>query len=298
MDYLSLLQNAVFAASELQVKRASPQDRKWHFNYKVFINPSVRCSWCNEWLPTKRVWVVDEADFRVRKLWTLAGKRLDVEACHPHVGTAGRICMGDAKTVSEALFNGLSNDAYVKPKYWLPEVLGHRCETLGEDLESEYDEDSFTCYGCDGVYHRDDCYYSEETDRDYCRDCFYESHTYCNGCGNDFYDDGNEATISTPDGDYCQSCFSDKFFECEGCDEIYRLERLLADDRCEDCWSEKWETCSECGEESERSDNELDDEGLCESCRLEPEDEEDCEQCITHDELEALGQMKLEGLNV
>jgi hypothetical protein len=268
MDYLSLLQGAALRASEREAQRAAPTDFKWHFNYKVFVNPSVRCSWCNEWLPTKMVWVVDEKECRVRKLWTLEGERLDVEACHPHVGTAGAICMGDAQTVSEALFSGISNDAFIdsKPIKWFPEVLGHRCETLGEDLESEYDEDSFTCYGCDGVYHRDDSYYSEETDRDYCSDCFYESHTNCYGCGNDFYDDGREATISTPDGYYCQSCFSDKFFECEGCDEIFRLERLLADDRCEDCWSEKWETCDQCGVDFEREAKELNEDGLCFVC--------------------------------
>jgi hypothetical protein len=290
-DFISILQSAALEASELEAKRPPAGSKEWKLNYKWLINPKVKCPWCLEWVPTGRVWVVDEAETKVRRLWTLAGERLDVTLCHPHVGEGGKICMGNARTAVDALLAGISNDAYpgAKPADWFPRELGHECPTMGGALEGEEDDEgTFTCYGCDEQYDEDDSFRSDHNDRLYCSDCYYENHTSCTYCGNDYHDSLGE-TRSTPEGEYCNDCFSEKFFDCEGCGDVFKLAERLGDDRCESCYTEKWESCSECGEESEVEDRELDDSGLCENCRPEPdveaevESEEETEEEIAND---------------
>lgn len=277
-DFISILQSAALQASELIPKREEATDLRWHLNYKWLINPPVQCPWCKDWLPTGRVWVVDEAERKVRRVWKLNGERLNVKACHPHVGSGGMICMGSAPTAVDALTASLSTDAYVQPKQWLPEELGHRCPTMGDSLDDgdEDDEDHFICVSCGTRGHNDDRYVSDYTEDDYCDSCYWDVHTSCCNCGVDFHENQSNGTISTPDGEYCNVCISSRFFECDGCDEVFRLDQCMADNRCESCYSEKWESCSQCGEESEVADGELDDNRLCENCRPQ---ESECIEC-------------------
>lgn len=275
-DFISMLQSAALQASELVPKREDATDLRWHLNYKWLINPPVQCPWCKEWIPTQRVWVVDEVEKKVRRVWLLNGTCISPESCHPHVGGGGLICMGNAPTAVDALTASISNDAYIKPWRWFPNELDHKCETMGDALDSDEDERYETCVNCEEYVSQDEAYFSEYTDSYYCEGCYWEYHTSCGWCGADFHQDGSESTTTTPEGECCNRCFGSYFFTCEGCDEVMRLTAELGDDRCEDCYWEKWESCRQCGKETEISDNELDDNNLCENCRPQ---ESECLEC-------------------
>jgi len=268
--FIDLLANVQFRLAEEQVKNET-QEKVWISKYMWYINPSLQCPYCQKWLSTERVWVVDEEERKVRRLFLVqGGYRIDLEGCHPHVGAAGRICMGSARTPVEALFAGLSDDAYTKPYDWLPEVLGHECDELMDARDEAY----IYCAACDERVSEDDIYRSDNGDC-YCSDCYYDNHWFCYRCGESWHVESDEIR-NVVDGDYyCESCFDRDFFDCEGCGDNFRKEEYGGDGRCEACYDELWECCSECGADFERTDNALDEEGRCEDCR--PKEEQDAE---------------------
>lgn len=268
--FVDLLTNVQCQLAEELRKKESPE-KMWTTAYKWYINPSLQCPYCQEWLPTERVWVVDEDQKKVHRLFFVGGgRRLDTAACHPHV-SSGAICMGDARTPAEALFAGLSSDAYTKPYDWLPKALGHECDELMEAREENY----LYCVECENRVRANDAYFSSGSDDPYCSSCFHDNHWSCYECGDSWYVDSDDPRFDVSGDYYCEVCFDRNFFGCEGCGENFGRNDYGGDGRCQDCWDELWECCSECGREFERDDNALDEEGKCIYCR--PEEEQDAE---------------------
>ncbi len=220
------------------------------------------------------MWVVNEKELKVVAVFKVAGgKALDVTYCHPHVGPAGAICMGSARTPAEALFHGLSGDAYVQPYKWLPEVLNHQCPEMWE----REDEDYFVCDGCERRYDINNNYYSEYTNGRYCSDCYWEVHWRCESCNGEWHGDSNEPRHDVGYCHYCSSCFSERYFICDDCDGTVSNEEYREDGLCNECYDDRYEECVECSGVFSRPDHELDSDGLCSDCR--PPEEADCSVC-------------------
>lgn len=267
MQLLDFLQSVSMEALVRKAEQEPSGSNQWHLNYKLCINPKLQCPYCREWLDTLRVWVIDEIENKVRKLWTLDGHELGVECCHPHVGSAGRICMGDARTATDALFAGLSSDAYISPWEWLPDVLGHECGKLLAERDAE-DEHHFTCQECDDRYHEDDVYWSDGGYGPYCSNCYYERYDRCHKCDSEWE---NGELKETPRGEYwCESCFAEQYFECEDCDGTFSNDEYMGYNLCETCWNDRYVSCPECGEDFYRP---VDWTDMCPDCQPEPEEE-------------------------
>ena len=269
---LDFLQSLEMRLSEQKERAQVPPSRIWTTQYKWFINPILQCPYCQDWLETKRVWVVDEEERKVRAVYDLkGGKELIVSGCHPHVGSGGKICMGSASTPAEALFASLSSDAFVKPVEWLPDVLGHRCA----EMDEAEDEDYTYCRECAGQLHVEDAYYSDSTADAYCSDCYWDHHWRCEACDGEWHVDSVECLNVVNGTTYCESCYSQRFFNCEGCYEDFSHDEYGGDGRCTECYWELWEDCRDCGEASLRTAEALDQNGLCEDCRPSAEEEEE-----------------------
>lgn len=269
---LDFLQSLEMRLLEQKERAQAPPSRIWTTKYKWFINPILQCPYCQDWLETQRVWVVDEEERKVRTVYDLdGGEELVVSGCHPHVGPGGKICMGSASTPAEALFASLSSDAYVKPVEWLPDVLGHRC---GE-MEEEEDEDYAYCRECEDRIHVEDAYYSESIDGAYCSDCYWDDHWRCEACDGEWHVHSMQVSSVINDRTYCESCFHQRFFNCDVCGENFSHNDYGGYGRCQECYDELWESCRVCGEDILRTDEALDQNGLCEDCRPPAEEEED-----------------------
>jgi hypothetical protein len=249
-------------------------DKIWSTSYKWFVNPILQCPYCKEWLETDRVWVVSEEEKKVMKVYHLqTRKSVNVELCHPHVGTAGRICMGNAQSTSEALFAGLSEDAYIKPYEWLPEELNHECD----ELVDVGDENVYYCENCGDQLSEDSQYWSDFYEAYYCSECHRGRHWNCWQCGNEWAVD-DEYRYEVDCYNYCSDCFRAKFFECDGCGDVFKLSECAGHGLCDECYVEQYESCQNCGEEFVCDDQELDSNGLCSDCRpgeVDEEEEED-----------------------
>lgn len=271
---LDFLQSLEMRLLEQKERAQAPPSRIWTTKYKWFINPILQCPYCQDWLETKRVWVVDEEERKVRAVYHLdGGKEFRVSGCHPHVGPGGGICMGSARTPAEALFASLSNDAYVKPYEWLPDVLGHQCP----EMDEREDEDYFVCDGCEDRYHIDENYYSEYMDSRYCSDCYWEVHWRCDHCDGEWHEDSSEPRYDVNNYIYCSSCFSDRYFICDGCDETVSNDQYREEGLCNACYDDRYEECVDCSGVFPRSDYELDSDSRCSQCR--PPEEADCSVC-------------------
>lgn len=271
---IDFLQNVQFRLLEEQAKRDAPPGREWSTPYKWYINPVLRCPYCEEWVETGRVWVIDEEECKVVALYKVTGgKALNVTTCHPHVGTAGKICMGSACTPAEALFHGLSEDAYVKPYDWLPEVLEHQCA----EMDEREDENYIVCDDCGDRYHIDESYYSEYADGHYCSGCYWEVHWRCDQCNGEWHEDSDELSHVVRSYAYCSRCFSDRYFICDGCDETCDNEQYRDEGLCNGCYDDRYEECVDCSGVFPRSDHELNSDGFCSECR--PPEEADCSVC-------------------
>lgn len=273
---LAFMQSLEMRLLERRERAEAPPSRIWSTNYKWFINPILQCPYCQEWLETRRVWVVDENELKVKAVYDLGGgEELDVAGCHPHVGPGGRICMGSASTPAEALFAGLNSDAFVKPVEWLPNALGHRC---GELDEAEEEEDRIYCRECEDQLQVDEAYYSESSYGVYCYDCYWERHWRCDRCDGEWCADGYEASYDVGGSIYCRECFTADYFLCEGCEETVNHRDCAGDNRCQNCYAGLWESCVDCGNAHLRADNMLDANGQCPNCRppaeLEKEEED------------------------
>lgn len=106
---------------------------KWREGIDVYIRPETLCPYCGETFETNRVYVVDRVNFLLPKQWRLSTKRAvrkGNSTYHPHVfETYPQMCMRDAKTASQLLFQSINpRDSYHAENYvW---DVGHRCKTF------------------------------------------------------------------------------------------------------------------------------------------------------------------------
>ncbi len=194
--------------------------------------------------------------------------------CHPHVGSAGAICMGDGlQAARNAVYQCRLPDAFA----------------LVESVLRTYSSDSphfpleewvgRGCGNCESRSHDflDDCKFCGE---DVCADCDYVSwddyraHSgcafYCESCESYV---GEEEIRSVGNTSACDDCCG----SCNGCGESF-LNGDLADDRCEKC---RLEPCIKCG--TAVGHDELDEDSRCGACAF-----EECADCGTKHESENL----------
>ncbi len=141
MDIGDMLRRA--AIESLKVKQAlQAEGEKWDVRsgYKLIINPSVRCPWCNRMVPTGKVWWIDTTPDRQRimKMWEAGtGRATHPDVAHPHAHkNSWGICMGNATEVEDALIWGLNpGSEYNYTSQWL-RGMGHWCDGVKRHLRS------------------------------------------------------------------------------------------------------------------------------------------------------------------
>src|SRR5262245_22520488 len=100
-DPTKLVHDLTKQANEIRKKKAGG-GWGWRDGVNVYIDPEARCPLCDKSFPTRRVWVVDEAAWRLPRLFRLRdGSRVDEGGVtyHPHVQDSGSyMCRGNSKT--------------------------------------------------------------------------------------------------------------------------------------------------------------------------------------------------------
>ena len=138
------------------------------------------------------------------------------------------------------------------------------CERCGNDYDREdghhiHDIDEYWCDRCTSRYthecdecgenHRDDCVYTDDTEKTYCPSCAeHKDIGQCCAC-----DKMVECTVLAEDTEsvYCKDCARDKLHLCNDCSKYYEEgidECSDGKSRCSEC-RERWEEDSKDGEE-------------------------------------------------
>lgn len=145
----------------------------------------------------------------------------------------------------------------------------HNCE---ENINC-CDSNKYTCECCGNRIDEDEvCWVG---DYPYCNDCV----TYCERCGG--YELNDDATwIPSEDRYICRSCLEYYYVYCEDCDEYVSSENVTYIDEydryvCDDCLNRYYSECKKCGNWVYNDD--LSENGLCENCEMENEEEDDNE---------------------
>lgn len=283
MDTIDFMQQVALLASELQALIPKARTREWKLGYKMLFNPKLHCPFCEEWIESGRVWMVDEEKSTVRRVWKLDGTKINVDGSHPHVGVGGRICMGNARSVLDALVAGIAGtDDFVRAWNWFPEQLGHSCPNLeraadvgrfnrhaDDPFENEDHNGEQYCDSCDEYYDEDDTYYCDSNDRTYCSNCWGADHDVCEDCDSGIHSHADETSYEV-EGRYgirrvCEECYSNRYFTCTLCDKGLRDEKYQEDGVCVECWAEDHFRCTDCAEWFELG--QLDAENKCSDCR-------------------------------
>lgn len=187
--------------------------------------------------------------------------------CYPDWDCQSNLC-------STSILRGKENDNLE------PIVLGakpiciecgytHNCE---ENINC-CDSNKYTCECCGNRIDEDEVYWIG--DYPYCNDCV----TYCERCGE--YELNNDATWIPSEGRYvCRSCLEYYYVYCEDCDEYVSSENVTYIDEydryvCDDCLNRYYSECKKCGNWVYNDD--LSENGLCENCEMENEEEDDNE---------------------
>ena len=103
--------------------------------------------------------------------------------------------------------------------------------------------------------------------------------SYCERCGG--YELNDDATwIPSEDRYVCRSCLEYYYVYCEDCDEYVSSENVTYIDEydryvCDDCLNRYYSECKKCGNWVYNDD--LSENGLCENCEMENEEEDDNE---------------------
>lgn len=142
------------------------------------------------------------------------------------------------------------------------------------------DQGSVRCSDCGGRVHDDDSY-SDDNGNPYCEGCYNDRFAYCDSCETsvdnddmrDVHDErGRDAMV-------CRDCRDAHYTECNKCGEFFHNDVTLitAVDTemrfCDGC-GESLPCCDNCGDVFEDK-GELDSDGNCATCHVEPEEEED-----------------------
>jgi hypothetical protein len=105
----------------------------WRWKSGVILFPEALCPLCNGTMRSTRIWHVDERAQRLIGAAYINRSRLIRvgRAVHPHVdgSASGPICLGDAKSATEALFLGLGMGSpyWTAPSSWYKDVFDHEC---------------------------------------------------------------------------------------------------------------------------------------------------------------------------
>jgi hypothetical protein len=265
--------------------RESEKGIEWRVKegIKIVVNPEVGCPMCPEWIRTNRIWIVNEDSREIVRVYRLGtGRRIQSEI-HPHVGSNGKICMGTADSVGEALWGKINTmSVFWEPKEWFIE-MGHDC------FEWE-DDDMSRCDSCDDLYDNENIRYYEGPDQCLCDDCWHVVSVWCDCCEERVYTGGDrsltEVRVNHGKTEYwCDVCF-ESARECWECEEIWDVRKIsYVEGRgfCPDCEPEMG-VCEECSEEKLKENLAETDEGAIV-----------CRQCgpARPDELEEKGQVRL-----
>lgn len=250
---------------------------------KLFINPEARCPYCDGWFPTNRVWLINDQSHYIKGCWNLDGSPIsEGKIVHPHSWRmSGEVCLGEAKTASEALFAGVAKGkhVYCVPR-WLVEI-GHDCERLpykncpacsGKffvDVEFYFGfKDtklcSAKCLEIAQMFRCENCMKVLDMDqRRFCAECRIGLYIECNICSK---------TLFEPESRYYSRrelrCCYDCYNILRGCNTCGYMElRSELNDRrvCTYCVEHPAFICDACGE-SFSSNEELNGDNICERC--------------------------------
>jgi hypothetical protein len=178
---------------------------------RIFADPDVKCPNCESRVRTRRIWLVDDNNKSLLGCWKLDGSKVnpDIEIIHPHVYKDKRVCNGDFKLASDALFIGVAEGRhYYSTERWFQQ-LGHECPNIV----------TIIC---------DDCGKDELFPPDYKRHLCY----YCQ--------DRSEC-----DCDMCRRAYGEE--QCRECEEWMERSELDEDLLCENC-NNNTPRCRICGE--------------------------------------------------
>jgi len=256
MKAVKLVKNLdiIAAGHRPKVKKITPsQDRSWRLgaNREVYFKPVAKCIWCQASIKLQTIWFVDTRTWTVDKVIDTQGRRWkDGNGnVHPHV-SGGRICRGNATTLSQALwFSFNPESSYSCVAKWFQE-LGHECEGVmniinGTDYEDDEEEEDCYCVGCDNYFLREDV--NVIHDNYYCQGCQNSLFKSCDEC-DDNIDIKRETYFEYQGNVYCEDCGEGKHLTfCDECDAMGKL----GEDIIETTSSEHNNTldlCKECRE--------------------------------------------------
>lgn len=139
-------------------------------------------------------------------------------------------------------------------------IISQMCSNAGSvtNITGSYPPGTNLCKHC-RVPIAEDEEREEDCPHNVCASC-YEDYVYCDRCGDWVHSDdtytGNGET-------YCEDCWDRVSETCDHCGDRFHMDDL-ADGMCASC-REDYSRCTDCGDIYNNED--LDDEGRCESCR-------------------------------
>jgi len=262
---------------------------KWRVRegIKIVVDPEVGCPMCPEWVRTNRIWIVDEDSREMLRVYRSGTGRKIRSEVHPHVGANGKICMGSAGSIGEALWGRVNTmSVFWEPREWFQE-MGHDCH----EWDEEEDDDTVVCEECEERYEEGDIRHYEGPDRLLCDGCWRAVSVCCDNCEERIYTGSDEGLTEVLVGsgkweDWCDRCF-EATTTCWECEETWDEREISYVEKrgfCPDCKPEKAGVCEECSEEK-----------LLENLAETEEGETVCRQCgpARLDELEEKVQIRL-----
>ena len=143
-------------------------------------------------------------------------------------------------------------------------------ERHGRDESINCCGSGYTCTECGERIDEDDVYWVDE--EPYCCDCV----TYCAVCG-EYEVNRNTTYIPSENRSVCDSCLDRYYVYCDDCEEYYDRDKMnylknLDKYLCDDCFA-NYTQCNECGRWFYYT--EINEDGLCEDCAEEMEEEEE-----------------------
>lgn len=266
--------------SKISELKAKYRESSWSFRQglKLFIDPTVRCPWCEQWIHTRRVWLVDDKWAVLKGCWFLNGEPVDKEKfiIHPHVCNADKsICLGTTSIPSTALFASItSGHHYYSTEHWF-EQLGHNCPNTPKTI----------CNVCNRMYFHDEGYslsYGQNNYRVCSIDCFNVANLFrCTTCF-------SERELYEPqDRDkLCEQCWINNTVECSFCtnrDYSWRIHRTPdIEFVCQRCHPDHFKKCSNCL--CFLHNSEIMEDGICRYCEyeIEEDDREEFIRCLVY----------------
>jgi hypothetical protein len=202
----------------LGIKGALGKEKGWkpREDLRFLYDMECRCPWCGLAIPTGRVWMVSMVKKAVLRVWDIkTGTVIPWSRAHPHVHTTnGRMCMGDAVDVVQALTTAFNpNNPYWSVARFFKR-LGHVCLGARDDNRNR-----------GGMSWR----LSSEPLPEEAK---VAGNVACDHCDQWVA----QLTRDTNYGDVCAVCMGTRFFYCSICGGHYVVNaRYMETDRCQSC---------------------------------------------------------------